>query len=160
MTDAFTAVAILLMVLAVVGSVVPLMPGALLSIAGILVYWWSTGFSAPGPIFLATFVLVGLLAALTDYLAGSIAAKAGGASTRTSLIAGVAGIVGFFVLGPIGILVGVAGSVFVLEYAGGAGRDRSLRAAAFAVVGVVGSTAVQLVVTFSLLIAFVVALLV
>lgn len=160
MTEVLTAVAVLLMILAVIGSVVPLMPGALLSIAGILVYWWSTGYSSPGLVFLAAFVTVALLSAITDYVAGAVAARAGGASTRNSVIAGVVGLVLFFVAGPIGILVGVAGSVFLLELADGRDRNQSMKAASYATIGMLGSTAVQFVVTLALLVAFVISLVV
>lgn len=136
-----------------------MVPGALLSIAGILLYWWSTGYSSPGPVFLAIFVSIGIFAVLADHLSGVFAAKYGGASTRNSVLAGVAGLILFFVLGPIGILLGVAGTVFLLEFVENKDRERSLRAAAYASVGVIGSSIIQFVVTLSLLTAFLIALL-
>ena len=156
----FVAIAVLLMVVGVIGSVAPMVPGAMLSIAGILVYYWSTGYSRPELWFLTGFILVGLVAVLTDYFAGSIAAKAGGASTRTSVIAGIVGFIMFFVAGPIGILVGVAGTVFLREFLISGDAEKGLKAAAYSTIGVLGSTAVQLLITVSLLSAFVVALII
>jgi uncharacterized protein YqgC (DUF456 family) len=156
----FALIAVALMILGVVGSITPMVPGALLSIAGILVYYWSTGYTRPGIIYLIGFILVGLIAVLTDYFAGSIAAKAGGASTKTSIIAGVVGFLMFFVAGPIGILVGVAGTVFLREFLISGDKEESMKAAGYSTLGVLGSTVVQLLITVSLLIAFIIALII
>lgn len=114
--DVFLWVALALLVLGVVGSVLPLLPGALLSVVGVVVYWVSTGFSEPGPIAFVGLTLVGLVALVTDYAGGMVAARFGGASTRTSIVAGVVGFLLMFLIGPLGIFVGVAGTVFALEY--------------------------------------------
>lgn len=157
--DIWIVLALALMVLGIVGSITPMMPGALLSIAGVLVYWYGNSFTQPDTWFLAAFVLTGLFAVATDYLSGVVAAKAGGASTRTSIAAGVAGFLLFFVLGPIGILVGVAGTVLIREFLRTGDSKDSIKAAVYSTVGVLGSTVVQVVVTVSLLLAFIVALL-
>ncbi len=82
--DLFFLAAVVLLVGGVVGSVVPLVPGAGLSLAGIYLYWWSSGYATPGPWVLAGFTLVGLAAVVTDQIGGALAAGAGGASTATS----------------------------------------------------------------------------
>lgn len=156
----FAIAAIILMLIGVIGSVTPMVPGALLSIAGILVYYWSTGYTRPSLLFLIGFILVGLVAVLTDYFAGSIAAKAGGATTRTSIIAGLVGFLMFFVAGPIGILVGVAGTVFLREFLISGDAEKSMKAAGYSTLGVLGSTAVQLLITVSLLAVFIAGLLI
>lgn len=158
MAELFTLIAITLMVVAVIGSFTPMLPGALFSIAGIMVYWYGTGFTRPGTLFLVAFVLTGLFAVAMDYFSGIIAAKYGGASTKTSIIAGLIGFMLFFVLGPIGILVGVAGTVFVREYFLTDDEKHSSRAAIYSAAGVLGSAVIQFIVTVSLLIAFIVAL--
>jgi hypothetical protein len=155
----YLLLAVLLMIAAVIGSLTPMVPAGLLSIAGILVYWWSTGYTSPGPLFLGAFVLVGLLVLVADYAAGVIAARAGGASTRNSIAGGVVGLVLFFVLGPLGIILGFAGTVFALEVYGGTGTEASAKAALYAVLGALGSGLVQFLLTASLLVAFLVALL-
>lgn len=156
MVELVTLVALAIVALGVVGSVAPLLPGALLSLAGVYVYWWGTGFAEPGPLVLAGFTLVALAAAVADYLGGAIAAGAGGASTGTMLAAGVAGVALFFVTGPVGILVGVAGTVFALEFHRHRDARHGARAAGYATLGMLGSMAMQLVVTLSMLAAFLV----
>lgn len=160
MAEIFTVAAIILMILGVVGSFAPMLPGGLLSVFGILVYWYGTGYTRPGNLFLAGFILVGLLGTAADYLSGVIAAKVGGASTKTGAIAGIVGFILFFVMGPIGILVGVSGAVLIREYLRTGEAEKSLKAAFYSSIGVLGSSLVQFVFTFSLLITFLVALLI
>ncbi|WP_144903352.1 DUF456 domain-containing protein [Halobellus captivus] len=147
-----------LVALGVAGSVLPLVPGGFLSVVGVVGYWWSTGFAEPSPLLVVVLVGVGLLTMLVDYFGGAIAARAGGASIITM---GAAVLVGFLLLvvaGPVGFIVGIAGTVFAVEFAQHADTERGLRVALYATVGVLASTAVQVVLTASvfLVLAFVV----
>lgn len=158
--DLFLIAAFVLAVAGVAGSVVPLVPGAALSAGGVLLYWWSTGYADPSGVFVAGVVLVALVALAADWFAGAIAAKAGGASTVTTAVAAAVGIALLFVAGPVGLIAGIAATVFLVEVAqGGDGRE-SARAAGYAVVGVLGSAAVQVVVTVGILAGFAVAVVV
>ncbi|KAB1194850.1 DUF456 family protein [Haloferax sp. MBLA0076] len=152
--DLFFWVALALLVLGVVGSVLPLLPGAVLSVAGVLVYWWSTGFTDPGLLGLFSLLFVGVVAVATDYGAGFIAARVGGASTRTSILAGVVGFILLFVLGPLGMFLGVAGTVFVIEYLEHEDAEESGRRALYTTVGVLASSVVQVLLTLSMLVGF------
>lgn len=145
-------VGIVLVVAGVVGSVLPLLPGGLLSVAGVLVYWWSTGYAEPSILLVATLVIVGLLATLVDYAGGAIAARAGGASLVTTAAAVLVGLVLLFVAGPIGFLVGLAATVFAVEFVQHADAEAGLRVALYATVGVLASTAVQVLLTGSILV--------
>jgi len=156
----FLVVALALLVGGVLGSFVPMVPAGLLSIGGIVIYWWSTGYVTPGPLVLAGFLAVGLLVVVVDYLAGAVAAKAGGASTLSSLAGAVVGFLLFFVLGPVGIVLGITATVFALELYRGKARDESLRAAGYALIGTLGSSVMQFVLTLSMLVAFLVLLIV
>ena len=155
MVDALTLVAIGLAVLGVVGSVVPVLPGALLSVGGVLLYWWSTGYADPSALVLAGFVVVGLFAAAVEYFGGAVAAGVGGASRWTVVAAGAVGLVLFFVAGPVGVVVGVAGTVFGLELVRHGDARQGGTAALYAVVGILGSALVQVLLTASMLVAFV-----
>ena len=159
MVDIVVLVAIGLAVLGVVGSVVPLVPGTLTSLVGIYLYWWASGYTEPGPVLLAALTILGVLALAADYFGGAVSARAGGASTVTTLLAALVGVVLFFVAGPLGIVLGVAGTVFVVEFYRHQDPERSLRAALYAAVGVLASTVVQLLVTVTMLVALVVVIL-
>lgn len=140
-----------LLVAGVVGSVLPAVPGAGLSLAGVLLFWWHAGYAEPTALVLVVLVLGGLFAVAFDWLGGALASRAGGASTRTMAVAGVVGFLLVFVAGPLGILLGIGGTVFAAEYLRGASAGASVRAAAYATAGVLASALVQLFVTLSIL---------
>ena len=153
-------VAFALLVAGVVGSVTPQLPGAPFSIAGVLVYWWTSGFTDPGTLFLVALLVVGLVTWAVDWFGGAFAARVGGASTKTAILAGLVGLVLFFFTGPLGILAGVALTVFALEYYRQEDARASAKAAAVTTAGMLGSAVVQAVLTGSMLVAMVVVALV
>lgn len=148
-------VALALLVAGVVASVVPLVPGGLLGLVGIGWYWFATG--EPGPLAMAVLVVLCLVTVLLDWLGGAISARVGGASLETTAVAAVAAVVSLFVLGPLGALAGIAGSVFVLEYRRHGDVERGARTAVFATVGMLASTAMQVVLTLTILLSFLLA---
>jgi hypothetical protein len=149
--DTLALAAVALCVVGVIGSIVPGVPGALASLAGLGVYWWATG--DPGPLVLAVLAATCLIALAADLLAGPLAAKVGGAETRTSLLAGVVGVALLFVLGPVGVVVGIAGTVLALEFNRHGDLERAGRAAVATTVGALGSVLVQLLATLAVLVA-------
>ncbi|MBB6645173.1 DUF456 domain-containing protein [Halobellus ruber] len=150
--ELFVWVSLALVAGGVIGSVLPLVPGGLLSVGGVLVYWWATGYAEPSILLVAALVVVGLLATLVDYAGGAIAARAGGASLATTAVAVLVGLVLLLVAGPIGFVVGLAATVFVVEFAQHADAEAGLRVALYATVGVLASTAVQVLLTGSILV--------
>jgi uncharacterized protein YqgC (DUF456 family) len=153
--DPVAVVAVALLVAGVVGCVVPIVPGAPLSLAGVYLYWWGSGFAEPGVALLVTLTLLGLLATVADLGAEVVSARVGGASMTTSIIAGAVGIVLFALLTPIGALVGVVVTVFLLEYRRHRDASQGAKAAGAVVIGILGSAVVQVVLTASMLVAFV-----
>ena len=154
MVDLFLVATVALLVIGVIGSVTPMVPGALLSVAGVVLYYWSSGFGEPGFFFTLFAVLFGGTAFLADYFAGAIAAKLGGSTTKTAIISGIVGFVMFFVAGPPGIILGAAVTVFAIEFYRTEKMKESLKAAAYSTAGLLASTAIQLVVTLTLLAGF------
>jgi hypothetical protein len=141
-----------LLALGVVGSLLPLVPGPLFSLAGVGYHWWQTG--EPGPLLLATLVVLGLVALAVDYLGGAVAARAGGASLRTTVAATVAGVVLALVVGPLGLVLGVGGTVLALEVRRHRDLDAGLRTALVTVVGALAAGLVQALLTGTMLVAF------
>lgn len=156
MVDVFLVVALLLLVAGVVGSLLPAVPGAGLSVLGVYLYWWSTDFTTPGLAVLLALTFLGVLTMAVDYFGGAIAARAGGASLVTTGLAAIVGIVLLFVTGPLGMILGIAGTVFAVEYVQHRDARAGGRAAVYATVGFLASTAMQFVLTATMLVAFVV----
>lgn len=149
--DALVLVAFALLVGGVAGSVLPLAPSGLLSLAGVTVYWWHTG--RPGPLAAAALAGLALVALLVDWLAGVIGPRASGTDTRTALLAGGVGFLLMLPGGPLGLLVGVAATVFAVEFRASNDLRESVRRAGYATVGVVASAAMQVVLTGAVLAA-------
>lgn len=135
--------AFVLLLAGVIGSFLPMMPGALFSLIGLTIYWWSTGFTGPHILIVVLLYMTGLTALLFDWFAGAIGSKAGGASDSTVKAAAVAGILFFFIGGPVGTFVGIAGVVYLREYLITEDSDRSLKAAFYTTASMLGSTLVQ-----------------
>ena len=152
--DPLVVLALALATVGVFGSFVPLLPGAFLSLAGVYTYWFSTGYADPGPVVLALFTAVGVAVLAVDWFGGAVAAKAGGASARLSLVAGVVGLGGMLVAGPVGLLVASAGTVFLVEYRRSGERGKSLRTAGYTPLGVLATTVMQALLTVTILLGF------
>lgn len=155
MVEAVAVVAAVLMAAGVVGSVLPVVPSGILSLAGVYVYVF-LGAEPIGPFLLAGLTVVGGMAAVAEQFAGPMAARATGASTRTALVAAVGGLVGLLFLGPIGLPVGMVAVVLGLELRRGADPEAALRRSAGTVLGVLLSSAVQVLLTAAILVAFLV----
>jgi len=154
-TDPLILAAFVFLVGAVVGSALPLIPGPLLSLVGVFLYWVGTGYSDPSIVVLAVLAGVALLGVLVELFGGALGAKAGGASTKTTAAAGVVGLLLLFVAGPVGVVLGVAGTVFAIEFVRNRDARASGRAALASTVGVLGSVVVQVLLTLSILLAMV-----
>lgn len=155
MVELVLVVAVLLLVVGVLGSVVPLVPSGLVSLVGV----WSYvvfGSEPVGPLVVVSLTLAGIAAIVFDHFAGPIAARASGASTEVMVASTVGGLLLMFVLGPVGIIVGVVGTVFLLELKNGTDTEQALKRSFYTAVGVLASSVVQVLLTLSILVVFVV----
>jgi len=145
-------VTFVLLIAGVVGSLIPQVPGAPFSLGGVLVYWWGTGFSEPGTLLLLVLVGVCVLTFVIDFAGGVIAARVGGASTTTAVLAGLVGFVLFIVSGgPLGMILGMVLTVFVVEYYRQNDARAGAKAALVTTLGVLSSAVMQAVLTGSIL---------
>lgn len=151
MTDALLFLALALLVGGVIASLIPVVPGGLLTLVGLLVYWIGIG-DIWWPIMAALVVLVAVVIIL-DAIASVVAARAGGASWQTAAVAVLIGIALLFVLGPPGLFAGIAGTIFLVELRRGRSPEAALRAAGYATVAIVASKGVQFVVNVLVLVA-------
>jgi len=147
--------AIVLLVVWTASSFVPFVPSGALAALTVVGYAYTTGFAEPSLGVLVALVLVSLLASAMDLLSGMISGRLGGASTRTVVAGTLAGIVLLFVMGPIGLVVGLGGTVFLVSYYEHTADPRvALRRSAFAVVGVLASALVQAVMLAGVTVVF------
>lgn len=110
-TTLFYLLAGLMVVVGIVGTVLPALPGVPLVFAGLLLAAWADGFEKVGA---APLVLLGVLTVLSvvvDFWATAKGAKRVGAS-RLAVIGSIVGMLAGLLMGPFGIFIGAfAGAV-------------------------------------------------
>lgn len=159
MIDWFLALALILMIGGIVGSIYPAIPGPILSMIGAFVYFWSTGYSDPRTVIFILIIFTGLVAIGLDYLAGYIGADIAEASQRTAIAAGIASFLLFFVSGPLGIIIGTGATVLIRELMLGKDFDKALKSAAYTTVAMLGSVVAKVGLTTLMLIVFLITIL-
>jgi len=155
MVELVFVVAVGLLIAGVVGSVLPLIPAGLVSLAGVWAYVLF-GAEPLGALVVASLTLAGVATVVLEHFAGPLAARASGASTEVTVASAVGGLLMMFVLGPIGIVVGVVGTVFLLELKNGTDTERAAKRSLYTAVGVLASSVAQVLLTLSVLVVFVV----
>lgn len=99
-----------------VGIVVPVLPGSLLIGAGVLVWAAVTNTTAGWLVFAASATLLATGALVTWFIQARHT-RAAGVPGRSLVAAGIAGIVGFFVIPVVGLLLFFPLGLFLAEYA-------------------------------------------
>ncbi len=103
------------LVLGIIGTVAPIIPGPLLIWISALLWAWADGFQAVGWPTLIALALITLLAELSDVALATMGAKKGGASWMSMIVAGVAAIIGFIFFNIIGAILGAFLGLFAWE---------------------------------------------
>jgi len=106
----------LAMVVGLVGIVVPILPGILLVWAAVLV-WAIVEGSATGWVIFGIATVVTAVSQVMKYVIPGRRLRDLGVPMRTTVIGGIAGIVGFFLIPVVGLVIGFVGGVYVAERA-------------------------------------------
>lgn len=145
--EAQVLVPALLVLLGFVGIVVPVVPGLLLIVAGVLV--WAIDLGATTGWVVLSVALVSYVAGLVlQYLIPGRRLRAQGVSTGTLALAALGGIVGFFVIPVIGLPIGFVLVIFAVEQARSRDGTVAWRRTRDAVRAVVTSWGIELVTGF------------
>jgi len=118
-----TVVPPLLIIVGLIGIVVPILPGLLLVLGGVLVWALTEGSTLAWGIFAASAVVT-VVGYVLQYTLPGRRMRERGVSSSTLLLAMAFGIVGFFVIPVVGAIVGFVLGIFVVEL--GRSRDRSM----------------------------------
>lgn len=146
---------VLLMLAGLVGSVVPVIPGPVLVLAGALLYAWYGGFAAVGWGTLGVLAALTLLSLVLDYAASLIGARACGAGPWGIAGACIGACAGFVVANVPGAIIGLFLGACVFEV--GRGRDlrASLKVGLGTVAGFLAGTLGKVVITLVMITLFV-----
>src|SRR5574341_282237 len=104
MTILLWVIAVALVVIGLVGTVLPALPGAMLIVGGLVVAAWADGFVHVGTWTLVVIGVIGAASYLVDFAAAAFGAKKFGASSRAMIGAGLGTLLGLF-LGLPGIII-------------------------------------------------------
>ena len=105
----------LLMLIGIVGIVVPVLPGLLVTLLGVLLWSYETGTTGGWIVFAICCVLF-LAGVAGQYLIPGKRLKAEGVSTGGLVLAALCGVVGMFVIPLVGFFVGFVLGLFLLAY--------------------------------------------
>ena len=162
MTDTHTLLHVLaglLIVVGLLGTVLPVLPGLPVMFAGMLLAAWNDGFQRIGT---GTLVVLGVLTAVSiavDGAASIVGAQRGGASSLALGGAACGGLAGVF-FGLPGLLLGPFLGAVGGEMADGRSRRDALKVGAGTWVGIAVGAALKVALAFAMLGVFAVALLV
>jgi uncharacterized protein len=133
-TAAYVLVGVL-MIVGVIGSIVPVIPGAPLVLVGALIYAFVTDFAVLGPWRLVILAVIAALAWTLGQVAGAVGARRAGGS-RHAIIGALAGVaVGLF-FPPVGLLIGPLAGAVCGELLRTGNLEHSVRSGVGAFVGV------------------------
>lgn len=148
--------AFVLILVGLIGTLLPVMPGALLVFLGMFAGAWADDFSRVGWAVLGVLAILTVLFYVLDFLAGAYGARRLGAS-RWGVIGAILGaLVGMF-FGFVGVVVGPFVGAVVGELLARRGLLEASRAGAGAWIGLVLSVAARLALIFAMLGIFVIA---
>ena len=94
------------MVIGVLGTVLPVVPGPMLVWLSALLWAWGDGFHVVGWPTLLILLLLALAAEVSDVVLAGMGAKKGGASWQSMVAAGVAAIIGLLIFNVVGAVIG------------------------------------------------------
>jgi len=148
-------IVILFFVAGLVGTLLPVLPGALLIWVGMLIFGVMTGFETLGTMFFVGQGMAVALVHIVDYLAGVVGVKKFGGSRNAVYGSIVGAILGIFVMGPAGIIFGPFIGAVVGEMMGPQKQlDIAIRSGVGTLVGMLGGTVLKLAVEAIMIIWF------
>ena len=157
MTVLLWILAAALVVVGLVGTLLPALPGTILVFAGLLVAAWADGFTRVGP---GTLVLLGILTAASytiDLVAAALGVKRFGASRRAAAGAALGTLLGLF-FGLPGLIVGPFVGAVAAELSARRNLAQAGRAGLGAWIGFLAGAIVKVGVVFVMLGIFLAAL--
>lgn len=145
---------LLLMLVGLLGSFLPGLPGAPLVFLGALLYGWYTGFAEVTAGLLVVFFLLTVAALLLEYAASALGARRYGASRAGVAGALLGGLVGIFLFPPLGLVLGPLGGAFLGELLSGRGWQSAGRSGFGSVLGLVLGTTAHFTLSLLMLVLF------
>jgi uncharacterized protein YqgC (DUF456 family) len=151
--QALLIIGIILIILGMIGSVTPAMPGPLLSFLGVLFLY----FVKPNTVSHTALIVFGSITAfllILDYLVPILGAKFSGASKKGLLGALLGGLFGIVFFPPIGIFLGAFLGALLGEMTSGKNPEQALKAGIGTLIGSVFSLILQVIFSLTVTVYF------
>lgn len=147
-----------LILVGLAGTVLPVLPGTILVLSGIVLGAWIDDFSRVGMTTLVMVSVLALMAWILEYLAGLMGAQKAGASRQALLGAAVGTVLGLF-MGLVGVLFMPLVGATVGEYLAQKDQKRAVKVGIATWVGIMVGLVTKVVLAFVMVGIFVAALL-
>ncbi|MBS3900584.1 MAG: DUF456 domain-containing protein [Dethiobacter sp.] len=154
MTELALVLAVILFVLGLAGIVLPVLPGIILIYIGMLLYGIMTQFATLDANFFLLQGLVVLLAFGLDFVATAVGTKRFGGSKNAVWGAVIGIFVGLFLFGPFGIILGSFLGAIIAEIMLGKKMNIAVRSGFGTLIGIVGATALKIIIGVLMIVAF------
>jgi len=154
MSTAVLVLALLVMLAGIFGTILPFLPGVPLIFGTMVVMGFFDHFQRVTGGFLAWMLLLTVFSVALDYLGGVIGAGRFGASRQGSVGALLGGLIGIFVLGPVGIIVGPLVGSIIGELLAGRSWSAAWRSGWGSLLGTIGSSVIRFVIAVVMVGAF------
>lgn len=138
------AISIILFIIGMIGTLLPILPGAALVYIGMLVYGLMTKFETLSLYFFILQALVLIVTFLVDYISTAASTKRFGGSKQAAFGAVIGTIFGLVILGPLGIILGPFLGASAAELLRGIDMKQAIRSGFGSIVGVLGGTIFKL----------------
>ena len=149
----FVSLAAFLMLLGILGSILPVLPGILISWVGLLVFYLAPSV----PInywFLGSTFFIAILIYVLNLIIPAMGTKRYGGSKSGMIGATIGLVIGLFSPIPFGIIIGPFIGAFIGEIINKSNRKSALKAAFGSFIGFLASSFMELMVAFSFLLLF------
>ena len=128
MNAALIVIGLILAIAGMVGCILPIIPGPILSFAALLLLSWVKNWQTFSQTFLIVMAMLTALLIILDYVAPALGAKKYGASRYGLWGSAIGMITGIFFIPPWGMIVGAFVGAMVGELASGKSGRKALRA--------------------------------
>ncbi|NLZ93789.1 MAG: DUF456 domain-containing protein [Firmicutes bacterium] len=148
----------ILFLIGVIGTVLPVLPGAVLIYGGMILYGFMTDFSTLTTNFFLLQGLALLLIFAVDFLATAVGTKKFGGSRRSAFGATLGTLLGLFLFPPFGIILGPFLGAVAAELLSGKKSEHAIRVGIGTLIGLLGGTILKLLIEAVMIISFFLAI--
>ena len=137
---------LILMILGLIGCFIPIIPSPITSWFGFLILYFSSNTSVDFK-FLTFTLIISVIFFLGDFYLPLFAAKKFGSSKKGVLGTGIGLFLGFFILGPIGVILGACIGAFIGEFINNRKGDKILKGVIGSIVGILSGIILKFLVS-------------